>query len=225
LVAFAFLFDLTTGFVKESIYVNLNDYAMSLDPSASTLEKGTVSKLKEGDMQAFDRVYRHYAQKLFQFSLSLLKNRADAEEIVQETFLKLWANRHKIDLYASFQSYLFTIAYNTMMSVLRKRVSEQKYVDYVKSLNLIERETSVAGKVEFEEFNDQVRNIIEQLPPRQREVFRLSREQGLSYQEIAQQLGLSVNTIENHMTRALKFIKSKLAEHSLACLLLFYLIY
>lgn len=198
---------------------------MSFETSSSTLEKGTISRLKAGDMAAFDQIYRHYAQKLFQFSLSLLKNRADAEEIVQETFLKLWANRQKIDLYASFQSYLFTIAYNSMMSVLRKRASQQKYVDYIKSLNLIEREDSVVKKVEFEEFNDRVQSIIEQLPPRQREVFRLSREQGLSYQEIAQQLGLSVNTIENHMVRALKFIKSKLAEHSLACLLLFYLIY
>lgn len=197
---------------------------MSHEPT-SKLERGTISKLKKGEVEAFDQIYRHYAQKLFQFSLKLLKNRADAEEIVQETFLKLWANRHKIELYASFQSYLFTIAYNTIISVLRKRVSEKKFVHYVQSLNLIEQESDIIGKLELEELNARVQRIIDQLPPRQREVFRLSREQHLTYQEIAARLDLSVNTVENHIVRALKFIRSRLSEYSLAGLLLFYLLY
>ena len=198
---------------------------MPSKPSETTLANDTISRLKAGDMRAFDEVYRNYAPKLFQFSLKLLKNRADAEEIVQETFLKLWAKRSKIDLYASFESYLFTIAYNTSMSFLRKRASQKKYVDYVKSLGLLETAGAALKKMEFEEFDLQIKEIIDQLPPRQKQVFHLSRKQGLSHQEIAEKLGLSKNTVENHMVRALNFIRTKLSENSLACLLFFYLIY
>lgn len=185
----------------------------------------TISQLKSGDITAFDEAYRFYSPKLYHFSLNLVKIKPVAEGIVQEVFLKIWVNRHKIDLYRSFESYLFTIAHNTMISVLRKRSSEKEYRNYVKSLNLLEVEETIIRNLEFKELQGKLQEVVDQLPSRQKEVFRLSRDQGLSHKEIAKKLDISTNTVEVHMNRALKSIRSRLFNHSLILLLFFYLFY
>lgn len=188
-------------------------------------ERGMVAGLKAGDMAAFDSLYRRYAPRLFGFALHLVKSRSDAEEIVQEVFLKVWKAHADIDLQASFGSYLFTITYNTVVSILRKRSSEKKYLEYVQSIQLPEAGETISADLEWQELQARLQVIVNQLPGRQQEIYRLSREEGLSYQEIAQKLELSVNTVENHMARALKFIRSRLADHSLKLLLFFYLFF
>lgn len=179
-----------------------------------------VARLKKSDVSAFDGIYRQYAPKLYGFALSLIKNQSDAEGVVQEVFLKIWKNRDKLDLHASFESYLFTITHNTVVSLLRKKVSEKKYLEYLHAIQLPPAEDAISADLEWRELQKEVELIIDQLPARQQEVYRLSREQGLSYPEIAQRLELSINTVENHMGRALKFIRSKLKDqHSLKMLL------
>lgn len=184
-------------------------------------ERAIVSRLKNSDTSAFDSIYRKYAPKLFGFALSLIKNRTDAEGIVQEVFLKLWQNRENINLHASFESYLFTITHNTVVSLLRKKLSEQKYVDYLHANQVPTVDDPAITDLEWKELQSEVNAIVEQLPARQKEVYQLSREKGMTYTEIAEDLNLSVNTVENHMSRALKFIRSKLKDHHSLKVLLF----
>lgn len=184
-------------------------------------ERALVLGLKNSDTSAFDRIYRKYAPKLFGFALSLIKNPTDAEGIVQEVFLKLWQNRENINLHASFESYLFTITHNTVVSLLRKKLSEKKYIDYLHSIQLPPADDPAIAGLEWKELQSEVNGIVEQLPARQKEVFHLSREKGMTYAEIAEALDLSVNTVENHMGRALKFIRSKLKDHHSLKMLLF----
>ena len=171
-----------------------------------------VKSLKKGDMVAFDAIYNQYCHKLYQFVFMFLKQKEDAEEIVQDVFIKIWESRGKIDIYASFESFLFTIAYNATMSLLRKRMSETKSRGYLKSLQQFSSAEQVIDEIQYKELKHKVESLLKQLTPRQEEIYRLSREEGLTHTEISQKLNISESTVNNHLVRTLKFLKSHLAS-------------
>ena len=171
-------------------------------------------------MAAFDAIYNMYCHKLHEFVLTYLKQEEDAEEIVQEVFIKIWNSKSKIDVYASFESFLFTIAYNATMSLLRKRVSEFKSREYLKSLQKFDAAEQVIDEIQFKELDDKVQSLLNQLTPRQKEIYLLSREEGLTHKEIAQKLSISESTVNNHLVTILKFLKSHI-DSSLAVNVLF----
>nr|WP_262921392.1 RNA polymerase sigma-70 factor [Maribellus maritimus] len=179
-----------------------------------------VRLLKEGDMMAFDAIYDTYCHKLHQFVLTYLKQEEDAEEIVQEVFIKIWKSRDKINIYSSFESFLFTIAYNATMSLLRKRVSESKSREYLRSIQQVNTAEPVISEIQFKELEHKVQSLLEQLTPRQKEIYNLSREEGLTHHEIAIKLGISESTVNNHLVAIIKFFKSHI-DSSLAVNVLF----
>lgn len=164
--------------------------------------------IKEGDMVAFYNIYERYCKRLYGFVLRYIKQEADAEEIVQEVFIKIWESRSRIDVYSSFESFLFTVAYNSTMSLFRKRVKEKKYLDHLKSLQQFENTPDITNEIHFEELNKKVQSLLNELTPRQREIFQLSRVDGLTHEEIAEKLNISVNTVKKHMVNTLSFLKS-----------------
>ncbi len=166
--------------------------------------------LKEGNMVAFDTIYQKYCKRLYAFVIRYVKRETDAEEIVQEVFIKIWENRSKINVYSSFESYLFTISYNSAISILRKRVHEQKYIEYLKSLQEADSLSELTDELYFKELNSKIQSLLTYLTPRQREIFLLSREDGLTHEEIARKLGISVNTVKNHIVATLNFFKSNI---------------
>ena len=182
-----------------------------------------VSLLKKGNILAFDAIYERYGKRLYGFVLRYIKQESDAEEIVQEVFLKIWESRDKIDTYASFDSFLFTIAYNTTISLLRKRINEKKYLDQLQYRQQIVDSEEITNEIHFKEINEQLTLLLDQLTPRQREIFRLSREQGLTHEEIAQNLNISRNTVKNHLVTALAFLKSRISGTMLTVILFVYL--
>lgn len=161
-------------------------------------------------MAAFDLIYEQYSHKLFSFVFKILKNDTDTEEIVQEVFVKIWESRHKLESSNLLNSYIFTIAYNHSISLIRKNINSKKYLEHLRYSSIIHSSPSQISKLEFDELSDKVENLIERLPERQKQVFRLNREQGLSYSEIADQLGISKNTVENHMVKALRYLRQNL---------------
>ncbi len=183
-----------------------------------------VKLLKKGDVMAFDAIYNKYCRKLHGFVLMYLKQEEDAEEIVQEVFIKIWNSRDKMDVYASFESFLFTIAYNATMSLLRKRMTEAKSREYLKSVQQIEGAEEVIEELQFKELNDQLESLLERLTPRQKEIFHLSREEGLTHAEIAQKLNISESTVNNHLVTILKFLKNNI-DSSLAVSVLFFFLF
>lgn len=174
------------------------------------LNTNLLLQLKDGNMVAFDTVYARYCKRLYGFVLRYIKTETDAEEIVQEVFLKLWMSRSKIDIYSSFESFLFTIAYNTTISLLRKKLNEKKYIDHIESIQNIESADVVINDLQFNELNVKVQQLLNKLTPRQKEIFQLSREEGLTHNEIAKKLNISVNTVKNHMVSTLSFLKSNM---------------
>ncbi|MEI8225572.1 MAG: RNA polymerase sigma-70 factor [Bacteroidota bacterium] len=181
-----------------------------------------MQEIKADNMFAFDVLYKKYSKRLYKFGYSILKSPEEAENLTQDVFLNLWENRHKVKKDSSIKYYLFTIAYNSAISVIRKKTREHEFVEYLKSLQEINEEP-VDMELEYNELTNKLDEIIKALPPRQKEVYLLHRVEGLKYNEIAERLYISVNTIENHMSRALKTIREKLGNYSLIAILFWYL--
>jgi RNA polymerase sigma-70 factor (ECF subfamily) len=174
-------------------------------------------------MVAFYQLYERYSRRLYSFVLRYIKLEADAEEIVQEVFIKIWESRNKIDVYSSFESFLFTIAYNATISQFRKRASEKKYLEHLKSLQQAENAPDFTNEIYFNELHEKVQTLLNELTPRQKEIFQLSREQGLTHEEIAKKLDISINTVKKHITNTLTFLKSHIDSNLMVNLLFVYL--
>jgi len=167
-------------------------------------------------------IYKFYTKRLFKFAYSILKSQEEAENIIQDVFLNLWENRSKVEKDSSVKSYIFTIAYNSTISVIRKKSRDSQFIEYLKSLQEI-TEAPVNLQLEYNELTNKLDEIINTLPQRQKEVYMLHRVEGLKYSEIAKRLNISANTIENHMSRALKTIRTKLGNYYLIPLLFVFL--
>lgn len=167
-----------------------------------------ILALKEGNLKAFNQVFDRYAKRLYRFSMGYLKSAENAEEIVQEVFLKIWDNREELIAQKSFESYLFTIAKNGILNTIRKSNSEQVYLNYAK-LNP-GKDVLLDDELDFRELEKAYHIVIEQLPPRRREIYLLSKAQSLSNAEIATKMNISVKTVENQMTTALAVIRKNL---------------
>jgi len=171
-------------------------------------------------MLAFDRVYELYSHKLFSFVFKILKNEAEADDIVQEVFVKIWESRLKLEDYKLLNSYIFTIAYNNSIDLIRKRINNTKYLEHLKNSVVINVTPNVISQIEFNELNILAEKLISNLSERQKQVYLLHREEGLTYPEIAEKLGISKNTVENHMVKALKYLRQNM-DNSLLINMLF----
>ena len=176
--------------------------------------------IQKDDKVAFFHIYERYYNRLFGFVLKYVKQKEDTEEIVQEVFVKIWESRSKIDAYSSFESFLFTVAYNATMNTLRKKANETKYIEHIKSLQHTYDSPDLVDEIHFNELNSKVQSLLNELTPRQKEIFQLSREQGLSHDEIATKLNISVNTVKKHIANTLAFLKSQI-DNGLTINLLF----
>jgi RNA polymerase sigma-70 factor (family 1) len=181
-----------------------------------------MQEIKAGNMFAFDLLYKKYSKKVFKFGYSILKSTEESENLIQDVFLNIWENRHKVEKDSSIKSYVFTITYNSAISVIRRKARDEKFIEYLQSLQEVNDEPANA-ELEYNELSERLDEIIKGLPDRQKEVFLLHRIEGLKYTEIADRLNISVNTIENHMSRALKTIRKKLGNYSLYAVLFWYL--
>ncbi|MCF6333868.1 MAG: RNA polymerase sigma-70 factor [Draconibacterium sp.] len=181
-------------------------------------DKTLISKLQNDEVKAFDALFLKYSEKLFRFSFSLLKNEEDSKGIVQEVFLRIWKKRKEIDTSKSFKSFLFAISYNLIVDQLRLRLKDKKYQEYL--TRYFETENlDLRNEFDYAILVDKVRNAVENLPAKRKQIYILSREVGLPHKEIAGKLGISVKTVENQITLALKHLKSNLGRDVLPAIL------
>lgn len=177
-------------------------------------ESELLAQIAQGDQRALKKIYDHYHENVYAFSLWYLKSEPDAEEVVQETFLKLWLKGSSAIEINNLQKYLRTIAGNKSLDMLRYQARRLKTVVYT------EDEDREPGHNETEEsilFND-VRQILQegiaQLPDQQKLIYQLCNEQGLKNDEVALQLNLSPHTVRTHMKLALKFLRIYISKHT-----------
>ena len=187
-------------------------------------DKLLVAEFLKGRVKAFDQLYENYSGRLYRFAFMLLKNKDDARDIVQETFLKIWQKRDELSEEKSFKSFLFTVSYNIIIDQLRKKLNDKKYLEFLEK-NFNFDDNSIRNMADFNILDHQIRDIVEELPNRRKEIFQLSRTKGRSNQEIAEELNISVKTVETQLNLAVKFLKSRLSDCTLPSILFLSLFY
>lgn len=174
-------------------------------------EKELVKKLKEGDSFAFELLFYKYRNKVKGFAVKLVPAQVDSEEIVQEVFVKLWFKKEAVDPEKDFQSYLFSIAKHLVLDHLKSAVNRRLYFveeHFQQDLSFDEGLESSF----IEEAEEKLQNLIREIPKRRREIFRLSRFEGLSYKQIAERLNISENTVDSQIRNALTFLRKELRK-------------
>ena len=181
-----------------------------------------IVQLKKGDGKAFLELYHLYHKQVYYFSFCYLKSKEDAEELVQDVFVKIWEKRGELNEKLSFTNLLYTIAKNKILDIFRKRLHQEKYLKNL-TYSADGSENTTDNDIAYSDLRNFSNKIIEQLPPRQKLIFEMSRHKGMSQKEIAEKLNISVKTVENQMGQALKFIRKALDDcDNIAMLLLFF---
>ncbi len=185
-------------------------------------ESNFAERLRLDDKKVMEEIFSIFHTRIFRFSIAYLKNEHDAYDVVQDVFIKIWESRYTLKKDTNFDAYIFTIAKNAMLSLFRKRLTEQKYLDYMVQVG----ESDSGGTEEQTNFfflKQRYEELIEQLPLKRKEIFILSREKGLSNKEIALLKGISEKTVENQLTRALAFFRQNLSSYGIWTAFFYYL--
>ena len=190
----------------------------------NTQDKQLVSDLKKDDAVAFDRLFNKYGHPLFVYIDSIIKDEFEAEEAVQDIFYKIWEKRKKLNPELSFKSYLFTIALNTVKKLYRKKLREQKYRQEL-AVELNMNASSDRTIVEYQDLLSYVDTLIDKLPSARREIFILSKKEGLTNSEIAERLDLSEQTVKNQLVTAKSFLLSEARKEGNGFHILFFLFF
>ncbi|QJD79783.1 sigma-70 family RNA polymerase sigma factor [Spirosoma rhododendri] len=171
------------------------------------VETALLRDLSQGDLAAFDALYGHYQQPVYANILKLVKQAETAEDILQEVFIALWENRHKIDTTKSVGGWLFVVSHNKALSVVRKKVRESVVVQWEADLSNVPANDD---RLDDELFGLQmalIEEAVEHLPARKRDVFRRCRFEGQSTEEVAQQTGISVASVNDYLKQSTRFIR------------------
>lgn len=173
-----------------------------------------IQRLIAGDESAFSKVYGFYSGKVYRLAFRFLKDKEQSEEIVQEAFINLWLNREKLDPEGNPWLYLYVIAkrlsLNALREVSKSATLTEKLLSRIKEAQNTTEEGIIANELE-----NSIDKIIDKLPKQQQLIFKLSRIEGLSHKEIADQLQISPNTVKNHMVEALKTLRTHLKYSNL----------
>ena len=176
-------------------------------------ERSLILRLIEGDEDAFCELYATYKNRLIYFAMRFLKSREYAEDVFQDAFTVVWQSRRFINPDASFSSYLYTIMRNRILNQLRNAANEEKLKESILSQALDYTEDT-KREVMLNDLKSLISHALQQLTPRQREIFEMSREAQLSHKEIADKLGISINTVQEHISTSLKLIRTHLIKYS-----------
>lgn len=176
------------------------------------------SRLRNGDNKAFELIYNRYSRELYYFINKYISDRERCDDIIHDSFLNLWNARERIRDSHPVQNYLFRITRNLVFKELRKQINTSQIFKNENSNEELEihGENCVENSLADKEYSYIYNLAIDTLPPQRKRIFRMSREEGLNYKEIAGNLEISTQTVKEHMSLAMKSIKDYIAkEHDI----------
>jgi len=187
-----------------------------------TIESKLLMEFKRGDHISFQKIFGFYSKPLYQFSMSYLKSKEAAEDVVQEVFLKVWNNREEIKTGTSFQAYLFTIALNSVRKHFNKlsKINELKHeilIDFSK------QKLEFDDRSDYQDLIDKLQELIDRMPEKRRQVFIKKKMEEKSLKEIAEELQIDPKTVEYHITEAMKFLKQEFEKLRIKGMVFFHL--
>ncbi|GAA4298457.1 RNA polymerase sigma factor [Aestuariibaculum suncheonense] len=182
-------------------------------------DQGVLNRIANNDSDAFKEIHDKYSREMFVYAFNILRNKEVCEDIIQNIFIDLWSKRQDVEI-NNLESYLFRAVKYQIFNYFRSNKIKNEDVT---RLNLIDSSINAAKKMEFHEFETAIKNSINKLPKRCREIFELSRLEHKSNKEIAEELGISIQGVKNQISKALNFIREDLRrEELILCFSLFY---
>jgi RNA polymerase sigma-70 factor (ECF subfamily) len=180
-----------------------------------------VFDLKNGSYKAFETLYAEYFDLLYGYVFGLIRSHTQAKEIVQDTFIKVWLHRSKIDPELSFKAWLFKIAKNQLLNDIKKNYSDPMFEDYI--LHCEDNNLVVQPDMEFdlELFRIALVKAKNKLSPRQVQVFEMCKEEGLSATEVAKRLNITEASVYNYLSQSLATLRNEMKELSFLFFLFF----
>jgi RNA polymerase sigma-70 factor (ECF subfamily) len=185
-------------------------------------EHSLIVNVVKGDALSFDQIFSRYNNKVYAFSLRNLKNKEDAESVVQEVFVNLWTDREKLKEVKNLEAWIFMICFNTIRKHFRQLMREKKHLQKFAAYSFEDGNTTVT-ETEYNDLLEKAEKIIDRLPDRQKTIFLLSKKEGLSNDEISYRLNVTKKTVENYLTTAKSVIKKALVDEGLLSLLFYWL--
>lgn len=185
-----------------------------MDLYSSYSDKELFASIAEGDEEAFACLYYRYTGVLYPYVLSILKLQSEAEEVVQETMIRVWMNRDKLEGVSNPKAWTFRIASNVCYNLFRRKLVEEKAASHISA-----RYTGSSNSenvLDFREIHHVLKEAIENLSPQRKQVFKLSREEGLKIQEIAEKLGIAETTVKKTLQVALEKLREELVKKGYA---------
>lgn len=182
-------------------------------------ESELLIQLKNGNEKAFKQIYDQYSVPLLQRLVVLLKDREIAKEVLQDIFLKIWENRVEINITRSLRAYLYQVAENRVIDFSRRAKLDSKFLNHIIYLSS-ELHRNTEQTIDFKQSSLILEEAIEILPPRRKEVFKLCKIEGRSYEEVASLLGISVGSVNDHMVKALRAVRKYLTDNDVLLLVL-----
>lgn len=182
-------------------------------------EKALLCKVAQGDQNAFTILFDHHHAMVYDFAFKLTRSKTQAEEIVQQIFMKVWMGRATVMDIDNFAAYLNRAARNQSYSALRSIAAESFRAESLK-LVMPTEELTTENYILYKETSLVLRSIIERLPPQRKLVYELCHEEGLKYDEVAAKLNISSGTVHKHMKLALKTIRDHFAEMTILLIIL-----
>jgi len=175
-------------------------------------EKELFDRIKKSDEKAFEMLFHKYYGHLCLFATKIIKDDASAEEIVQDLFVKLWEKREQLSIETSLKNYLFRSVKNLCLNYIQHNKTKIVHAQSV----LSEMESNFSDDNNYPEIDlaFKIEESINSLPGKRREIFRLSRQEGLKYHEIAEKLNISIKTVETQMSLAIKTLRDKLRKYN-----------
>ncbi|MHB1686199.1 MAG: RNA polymerase sigma-70 factor [Ignavibacteriaceae bacterium] len=164
--------------------------------------------IKQNDSKAFDILFKRYYHRLCSFSFQFVKNTELAEEVVSDVFLNIWLKKGEIEIRSSLKAYLYIAVRNQSLNYLKRKCP------YFEDLAVVDKENKISKLtadhfLHYEDLKDEIESIIQKLPEKRQLIFRMNRFDGLSYKEIADILSISVNTVQNQMVKAVRFLSDQ----------------
>lgn len=175
-------------------------------------DTATLSMLQQGNEEVFESVFKQHFNNLNAYAFTILKDAVSAEEVVQSLFLKLWEKKDVLTIQTSLKSYLYRATYNDCMNILKHLQVRQRHQDHVSYFHDRTSENA-SSRLQENELKNELQKAINLLPEKCRTIFQMSRFEELKYQEIADQLDISIKTVENQMGKALKVLRHALADY------------
>lgn len=184
------------------------------------IDKGTIEAFRDGQISGFEKIYRLFNGRVYNFVFSIIRDSSLAKDLTQDTFLLIWDRRANIDGANNLEGYIFTVAKNAVYQHIRRKLLLQKYINKSET-NLEPENTGIEQKLDNKLFEEDVLKLINELPESRKKIFLLFWKSDMSYREIAELLSVSEKTVATQIHRSLQFLREKFGNKTLYIILLF----